>query len=711
MRRALLLCFALAACGRIGFAPGGGDDVITGDGGPDAPLAVGRWRSVSVGPYTTCAITLTGELSCWGYNEGAQVGSSTTSPFADVTQVPGTTWEAVSVAETHTCALRDGGELWCWGYNGTFALGRPPADGVFAPMRTGSDRWKRVETARGRTCGIQVNDTLWCWGYNGEGQSGLGDTATRMIPTQVGAATWSALAVGDLVTCGIQTDGSLWCWGDNGYGTVGDGTRTNRSSPWPISDALSFTVVDTFGEHACALATDGSAWCWGWNYAGQCGNGQSGDALTPVMVALPNITALATEQRATCVVSNGDVHCFGAAGSGAFGRGADAITPVALGIRATALSGGGETACAINDAAQLSCIGANAYGQAGPPSGAHLAFARADARTDWTKVVAGRKFGCGLAGGETRCWGYNEFGEHGNGTYDTEQTPLPAAIGAPPFVDLASGIGGAVGITASSGMWQWGYDPRSEAILATPVAIAAGTKVAFGDDHLCYLSGTTLICGGDNSNGQLGDGTIIDSTATTVPGTWTEVAAGGDSTCALDTAGDVFCWGANGDGQLGIGAPGPDQVTPQAVVAPANVTRLFVGPKWGCLIAGGQLHCWGNNAFGVLGLPDGNDRVAPTRVGTRSDWTHLTHGDLHACGLAADRSLWCWGHGDFGQIDTPLANLNEPRQIAGEWISVASGEHFTCAVNLAGERWCGGDNLHGELGNGRAWRETFTQVP
>jgi alpha-tubulin suppressor-like RCC1 family protein len=102
-------------------------------------------------------------------------------------------------------------------------------------------------------------------------------------------------------------------------------------------------------------------------------------------------------------------------------------------------------------------------------------------------------------------------------------------------------------------------------------------------------------------------------------------------------------------------------------------------------------------------------------MGSRSDWLEVSGGDLHACAIASDRSLWCWGHGDEGQLGQGEVFQNTPvpmrMGLDNDWKHVACGGHFTCAIRMDGTRWCTGTNLSGELGDNRAWRDQFTVIP
>jgi alpha-tubulin suppressor-like RCC1 family protein len=107
-------------------------------------------------------------------------------------------------------------------------------------------------------------------------------------------------------------------------------------------------------------------------------------------------------------------------------------------------------------------------------------------------------------------------------------------------------------------------------------------------------------------------------------------------------------------------------------------------------------------------------QLTPARVGTRSDWRAVDAGDTHVCAVAADGTLWCWGHDDEGQLGSlALSSRAVPTQVGSDsdWKDVACGDHFTCALKTDGTRWCSGANYSGELGNARAWVTVFTVIP
>jgi len=146
------------------------------------------------------------------------------------------------------------------------------------------------------------------------------------------------------------------------------------------------------------------------------------------------------------------------------------------------------------------------------------------------------------------------------------------------------------------------------------------------------------------------------------------------------------------------------------------VTRFELGYRFGCALVGaGELWCWGDNGFGQVGDGSQLPRATAVRVGTRNDWRVVDAGDVHVCAVTAAGELWCWGHGDQGQLG--LTNLfgarTTPVRVGTDstWSDVACGDHFTCATKTDGTLWCFGADALGQLGNGRAWVNDFVVIP
>jgi alpha-tubulin suppressor-like RCC1 family protein len=250
------------------------------------------------------------------------------------------------------------------------------------------------------------------------------------------------------------------------------------------------------------------------------------------------------------------------------------------------------------------------------------------------------------------------------------------------------------------------------------VGITTARQVSSGDLHSCaLLAGGRVQCWGDNSDGQLGDGTQTEGTTpVAVKGitTATQVAAGGDHTCALLAGGNVECWGDNYDGELGDGTTS-ERLAPVAVKGIRRATSIAAGFYESCArLAGGAVKCWGGNADGDLG--DGT-AVGPVRCGASRDpcsptpvavkgitrATSITAGAFHACATLASGRVKCWGSSFYGQLGNGTRTYStRPVVVRGIRTAreVSASTLHTCALLAGGAVECWGDNNNGQLGDG-----------
>jgi alpha-tubulin suppressor-like RCC1 family protein len=200
-------------------------------------------------------------------------------------------------------------------------------------------------------------------------------------------------------------------------------------------------------------------------------------------------------------------------------------------------------------------------------------------------------------------------------------------------------------------------------------------------------------------------------------GRWRSVSAGGFHNCGIRTTngrdGHLWCWGWNDDGQLGTGDL-YQGMTPREIGYGTDWRSVAAGPFHTCGINGpGVLHCWGDDREGQLGNAEQGARRTPTEIaaGVRN-WTKVTAGAFHTCGLRSTGALFCWGSDTVGQVgDGPGGPPSRlvPVRVRGSYRSVDAGLYHTCAVRTNGRLACWGDDSFGQLGNG-AQRGT-TPVP
>jgi len=245
------------------------------------------------------------------------------------------------------------------------------------------------------------------------------------------------------------------------------------------------------------------------------------------------------------------------------------------------------------------------------------------------------------------------------------------------------------------------------------------TAISAGGEHTCaLLSDGTIRCWGDNTFGQVGNGTLtpIISVPVTVnlPSgvTATAIAAGGSHTCALLNDGTARCRGQNNYGQIGNGNTGFAVTTPVTVSLPLSTANaLSAGGAHTCAILNnGTARCWGHNHRGQIGNGTTNsfDQLTPVTVSLPSGATvaAISAGGNHTCAVLNGGTTRCWGDGFYGQLgngtigwgnysSSPIT-VSLPSTVS----AVAAGEEHSCAVLNDGTARCWGRNYYGQLGNG-----------
>jgi len=396
---------------------------------------------------------------------------------------------------------------------------------------------------------------------------------------------------------------------------------------------------------------------------------------------LSGASSIAAGLYHTCaIIGGGGVQCWGYNSNGQLGNngvastGAGAIATVSgIASGTTALAGGGYHTCAVVGGA-AKCWGDNRIGELGIGSLAdsHVPAAVSGLGSNVTSISAGRFHSCAsITVGSTqqaRCWGDNVDGEIGLG--DSIYVSTPALV---------------IGLTSGAS------------------ALASGAY----STHSCAIVGGAAQCWGNNSNGQLGDGSNVDSSVpVAVTGLSSGVAAiakGAAHTCAV-VAGKALCWGANASGQLG-NASIIDAATPVTAIA-SGVTAVAAGYSHSCAIVAGAVKCWGSNLSGELGDGSTSESHVPVAVvnlvGTA---TGISIGVAHTCAVMSTGKIQCWGYNSNGQLGN---NSNAPTgsggpttvvSIPGGATAVAAGGYHTCAI-VSGGVACWGDGQQGQLGDG-----------
>ncbi len=377
-----------------------------------------------------------------------------------------------------------------------------------ATPANGSHTCAITTTANGAT-----EIATYCWGYNGNGQLGIPTTTSFQdsIAVQVQTAQiFTSVTTGSNHSCGLTAAGAAYCWGYNGNGQLGNNSTTDSSVPVAVGGSHVFLQIDAGYSHTCAVTTsnglnnaeDRQVYCWGYNPYGQIGDGTTGtDRLLPLQVV----------------------------------------------------------------------------------DGQGLRTAEA------TQVTAGLFHSCArAANGNAFCWGYNYFGQLGDAT--------------------------ALDINGNNGVNQ-----------SAPRLVVGGISFASlgaGNYHTCGISatpGNPASCWGRNNSGQVGNqATINVSSPVAVFGgfAWSSISGGSNHSCGVTTTGTGYCWGNNGNGELGDDNQPTDSSQPVQVVGTLVFDRIDAGSNHNCgRTTTSQAFCWGYNGNGQLGSPGTNGiKKTPTQI-------------------------------------------------------------------------------------------------
>lgn len=357
------------------------------------------------------------------------------------------------------------------------------------------------------------------------------------------------IATGNSNTVALASNGTVYAWGNNAYGQLGNGTATSSKVPVLVKNLGPILAVAAGSYHVLALGQDGSVWAWGANMSGQLGNRQLSYAsgLAAKVVGLSEVKA----------VSAGLAHSVAVKQDG------------------------------------------SVWGWGTLPGQPSVAPAQVKGLSGVQTVAAGADFNLALKNdGSVWGWGGNANGQLGNGPGTRYASAPVQALGIDKVVALAAGEVHALALRRDGSVWSWGANyygqrgvvgasplPRPVGGLPVPVNGASGVKAVVAGPYnsaVLYTDGSVWAWG-DNSIGQLGNGTMIRANAPVRLNTVANIAALSISNrfiILLGADGTVYSFGANNDGQLGNNTLSRATV-PVQVVGLSGVGYLNLGKSTG----------------------------------------------------------------------------------------------------------------------------------
>jgi len=570
--------------------------------------------------------------------------------------------------------------------------------------------------------GWYEDGTVWNEGLNYGGALGVDDfddsAGKYLDPVQVkNLSGASCAAAGSWFGLALKNDGTVWAWGLNDLYQLGDNTDSNRSTPVQVKNFIGFltdimqptssTVHLSAGDIADSDAVQADLDALSFNSI----KGNNSDA--------SNITSKLTlpstgDQGTTLSWSSNPAGIIALDGT---------LTEPATDtvVTLTAIIGKGSVNCAKDIVLTVKA------GTGGSDNQIQIVPLAAG----YFHSLAIKHDGCVWA------WGMNDIGQLGDGTTTNHFIPVEVpnlqdikAISAGDYHNLV--------LTGTGTVWAWGKNSSgqlgdgSKTEHSTPIQVAGltgVTAIAAGGNHsLALTEGGTIKAWGGSFYGQVGDGgTITKRTprvqVSSLAGVTAVAAGAGHSLAILGSDGSVWAWGDNSYGQLGDGTT-TNHSTPVKVPGLSGITAIsatFRGNYSLAVKSDGSVWAWGANGDGQLGDGTKTKRNTPVKVcgldGVRV--IAVAAGQLHSLALASDGSVWGWGNNFNGQVGDGIAqptatiiNTSASKVVGLTGVTaIAAGGFHSLAAKNDGSVWTWGANRLGQLGVGNTdWLSTPAQV-
>lgn len=459
----------------------------------------------------------------------------------------------------------------------------------------------------------------------------------------------------DLSTA-ITSNGDLYCWGDNGQGQVGNGTYIDQTTPVKVLENVA--SVYPYGNDVAAITTNGDLYCWGYNYRGEVGNGTTSSQNTPVKV-LENVSSFSWHGwRSVAVTVDGDLYCWGQ----------------------------------------------NTYGEAGCETigNQKIPFKVLENVTSvshYGDVVAAI-----TANGDLYCWGQNTDGQVGNGSTLDQTTPQKILQNVSSVSYSSSNyVMGA--ITTDGELYCWGYGSVYTGSYRTPKKILDNVSSCYYDGYISVAITTNLDLYCWRPKKETTPKKMLENVSSVSCGYSYEA---NNTIAAITTNGDLYCWGNNSSGQVGNGTT-TSQTTPVKVLENvSSVSSGWYSSVMTAITTDRSLYCWGRNDHGEIGNGTTEDQTVPLKVLENVSTVSYNRDNFSMAAITTNGELYRWGGNNYyGQIGNGTTeDQTIPFKVMENVISVSQGSSHIEAVTTNGDLYCWGDNSSGQIGNGSTLDQT-----
>ena len=593
-------------------------------------------------------------------------------------------------------ALQEDKTNWAWGFNALGALGINSIINKISPISISGAAKTFCEIAKGNQMSLALTQAgrAWSWGNNTYGNLGINSTTLKSTPTAISGATktFCKIAGAAQTLHAIDKNGKVWGWGANNYGVIGDNSVTSRRTPVSIlGGAKTFCDIIVGDFHTLAIDKNGRLWAWGFNNSGQLGIYSTTSTRTP-----------------KSVLGGAKTFCQ--------------------------ITAGYATSLAIDKSGKAWAWGINSYGILGDNSttARSTPVAVGGANKTFCKIVTSVYHSMGLdKNGKIWTWGWNYHGVLGTLNQTDYSTPVSVLGAAKTFCQITARQYGSFGLDKDNNLWAWGFNffgalgipLEKNTIFPNRVEGTSKTFCSIEGDmgyHTIGIDKDGKAWGwGTNSNGCVGDNSATNrSTPVAVGGankTFCFINSGVFYNLALTHSGELWVWGVNAKGQLGINSVTESRTPKKISGSNKTFCKISASSKAsGGITQGGALWMWGDGGKGALGVNSVSLYSTPVSIsGGTKTFCHIgvgitnpfSDGVSFAGAIDKNGRIWTWGNNDSGQLGVnSVVSYSTPVSILGAnktFCQISVGSHMA-AIDKNGKLWAWGANAGGRLGDNSA---------
>ena len=644
---------------------------------------------VTAGDGYSLAMDKNGEVYSWGRNSWGMLGNGNTLNANipnKINALSGLNIVKVSTSGYHCLALANNGDVYSWGTNGNGQLGLGDREYKLVPtiiqnLPSSID----IAAAGFSSYAVDMTGSVWSWGNNNSCKLGFTYSGDILSPNKTVIKDIESISTGYDHCLAIGEDGNIYSWGDNGFGQLGV-TGITTYTPQKQNIGLS-NVKNSFSKchHNVAVTSDGKTYAWGRNDYGQLGIGTISDKVfEPTLVFENSFETVAMDIYSTYAVSSdGNLFKWGYMPNTDISKYISGGSCVPLDIptetRFVQVEAKRNSVVALDVNGDVYTWGDGAYDDLGHGNKDNVYYPKKVEGLPKIKQVAKGENHTLAVDIDGNVWGWGNNSSKEIDYNYSGHIITPVKLTEIDNVDCVSaGQGFSAAIKDDSSLWTWGQNYAGQLGIG-------GSKV----NNVNKISGIDCF----HSIVECGESYLLTQ----------YLYSNNDVTYDPYSHHCTMACGANNRGQLGKGDLVNSSVLSKVQdIEGYEVKDLSAGREHAlALYSNGDVYSWGSNTIGQLGLGDKVDRMLPVKIQGISDIKYIEAAYAHSMVITNSGNLYAWGEGRDGQLGIGIKETKRlPVLVQGikNVSSVTGGSAFSIALDEKGRLWSFGSNAYGQLG-------------